>query len=47
MFDFRGKEYIDGYNFFFVVGLFDGFEVSGLIVVEFMNDNMFYFEGKG
>jgi hypothetical protein len=45
--DLRGNKYIDGHNFIFSAGLFEGFEVSGLIAAESMHDNMFYNEGKG
>ncbi|MBA6223801.1 YjbH domain-containing protein [Colwellia sp. MB02u-18] len=45
--DFRGNKYIDGHNFIFSAGLFKGFEVSGQIAANSMNDNFFYSEGKG
>lgn len=45
--DLRGQQYIDGYNYIFSAGLFDGFEVSGQIAAESMNDNLFYSEGGG
>lgn len=47
MLDLRGREYVDGHNFIFSAGLFDGLEVSGQIAAESMNDNLFYREGKG
>lgn len=45
--DVRGNEYVDGHNYIFSAGLFSGFEVSGLIAANSMNDNMFYSEGRG
>jgi hypothetical protein len=38
---------MDGHNFIFSAGLFDGLEVSGQIAANSMNDNMFYSEGRG
>jgi hypothetical protein len=45
--DLRGVQYMDGHNFIFSAGLFDGLEVSGQIAANSMNDNMFYSEGRG
>lgn len=45
--DLRGNKYMDGHNFIFSAGLFDGLEVSGQIAANSMNDNMFYSEGRG
>lgn len=45
--DLRGNEYIDGHNYIFSAGLFEGFEASGFIAAESMNDNLFYSEGEG
>eukprot|EP00764_Aduncisulcus_paluster_P015043 gnl/Carplike_NY0171/9380_a13097_159.p1 GENE.gnl/Carplike_NY0171/9380_a13097_159~~gnl/Carplike_NY0171/9380_a13097_159.p1 ORF type:complete len:161 (-),score=0.90 gnl/Carplike_NY0171/9380_a13097_159:23-505(-) len=47
MLDLRGGKYVDGHNFIFSAGLFDGLEVSGQIAAESMNDNLFYTEGRG
>ncbi|WP_462146616.1 YjbH domain-containing protein [Pseudoalteromonas gelatinilytica] len=47
MLDLRGRKYVDGHNFIFSAGLFDGLEVSGQIAAVSMNDNLFYTEGKG
>ena len=45
--DFRGRNYIDGHNFIFAAGLFEGLEVSGQISSSTMHDNMFASEGRG
>ena len=45
--DLRGTSYVDGHNYIFSAGLFDGFEVSGQIASNSMNDNLFYSEGRG
>ena len=45
--DLRGVKYLDGHNYIFSAGLFDGLEVSGQIAAESMHDNMFYNEGRG
>jgi len=45
--DLRGSQYLNGHNFIFSAGLFEGFEVSGLIAASSMHDNTFYEEGKG
>ncbi|WP_244369890.1 YjbH domain-containing protein [Pseudoalteromonas xiamenensis] len=44
--EFRGK-YVDGHNFNFTAGLFDGLEVAGKVAASSMNHNLFYSEGKG
>jgi hypothetical protein len=45
--DFVGERYIDGHNFIFSAGLFNGLEVSGQIASSSMHDNLFYSEGRG
>ncbi len=45
--DFRGTKYLDGHNFIFSAGLFNGLEVSGQIASSSMHDNTFYSEGRG
>ena len=45
--DFRGVEYVDGHNFIFSAGLFDGLEVSGQIASSTMHDNTYSIEGRG
>ena len=45
--DLRGVRYMDGHNYIFSAGLFDGLEVSGQIAANSMHDNMFYSEGRG
>ena len=45
--DLRGVKYLDGHNFIFSAGLFDGLEVSGQIAAETMHDNIFLSEGRG
>jgi len=42
----RGK-YVDGHNFTFSAGLFDGLEVSGRIASSSMHDIMFSYENRG
>ncbi|TMN92379.1 hypothetical protein CWB72_05585 [Pseudoalteromonas phenolica] len=44
--DYSGNEYIKGHNFIFSVGLFDEFEVSGLIATNSMHDNLFSYESN-
>ncbi|CAH9052960.1 hypothetical protein PSECIP111951_00724 [Pseudoalteromonas holothuriae] len=39
--DLRGAEYVDGHNFIFAAGVFDGLEVSGMIASSTMHDNLF------
>lgn len=46
MLDYRAVEYMDGHNFIFSAGLFDGLEVSGLIAANSMHDNMFSYKVK-
>ena len=41
MLDYRGSEYLDGHNFVFSAGLFEGLEVSGFIAANSMHDNFF------
>ncbi|KZN40495.1 hypothetical protein N474_06525 [Pseudoalteromonas luteoviolacea CPMOR-2] len=41
MLDYRGEEYLDGHNLVFSAGLFEGFEVSGLIASNSMQDSLF------
>ena len=45
--DLRGETYLDGHNFIFSAGLFEGFEASGFIASSSMHDNLFYKEGDG
>lgn len=45
--DFKGQRYLDGHNFIFSAGLFEGLEVSGQISSNSIHDNMFYSEGRG
>ena len=45
--DFKGNKYVDGHNFIFGAGLFDGLEASGQIAASSMNDNMYYSQGRG
>lgn len=45
--DLRGTKYLDGHNFIFSAGLFNGLEVSGQIASNSMHDNLFYSEGRG
>lgn len=45
--DLRARTYLDGHNFIFSAGLFEGFEASGLIASSSMHDNLFYKEGEG
>ncbi|ESP95142.1 YjbH domain-containing protein [Pseudoalteromonas luteoviolacea] len=42
MLDFRGNQYVDGHNFVFSAGIFDGLEVSGLVASNKMHENLFY-----
>ncbi len=44
--DVRGQAYVDGHNYIFSAGVFDGLEVSGVIASNTMHDNMFA-EGRG
>ncbi|NOU51758.1 YjbH domain-containing protein [Pseudoalteromonas sp. JBTF-M23] len=44
--DLRGAEYIDGHNFIFSAGVYDGLEVSGQIASTTMHDNMFEKKGQ-
>ncbi|TLX45085.1 hypothetical protein C1E24_20820 [Pseudoalteromonas phenolica] len=46
MLDYRGVNYVDGHNFAFSAGLFDGLEVSGFIAANSMHDNFFNTEVK-
>jgi hypothetical protein len=39
--NFRGDEYLEGYNYIFSVGLYEGLEVSGLAASNTMHDNFF------
>lgn len=39
--DFRNSLYLDGYNYAFTVGIYEGLEVSGLIASNTMHDNFF------
>ncbi|BBN80435.1 hypothetical protein PA25_04200 [Pseudoalteromonas sp. A25] len=43
--DLRGTKYIDGHNFIFSAGIYDGLEVSGQIASSTIHDSMF--ENKG
>ncbi|EWH04585.1 hypothetical protein AT00_17065 [Pseudoalteromonas lipolytica SCSIO 04301] len=45
--DFNGLQYVNGHNYIFSAGLFDGLEVSGQIASNSMHDNLFYSEGRG
>lgn len=45
--DFKGNKYVDGHNFIFSAGLFDGLEASGQIAASSMNDNLYYSQGRG
>ncbi|WMO14768.1 YjbH domain-containing protein [Pseudoalteromonas piscicida] len=45
--DLRGKKFVDGHNYAFSAGLFDGLEVGGFIAAETMHDNIFREEGRG
>ncbi|WP_462155366.1 YjbH domain-containing protein [Pseudoalteromonas piscicida] len=44
--DLRGERYVDGHNYIFAAGLFDGLEVSGQIAASSMHDNLFNAETK-
>ena len=44
--DQSGLKYVDGHNYIFSAGVFDGLEVSGVIASNTMHDNMFA-EGRG
>ncbi|MFC3033129.1 YjbH domain-containing protein [Pseudoalteromonas fenneropenaei] len=44
--EFRGK-YVDGYNFNFAAGLFEGLEVAGKIASSSMNHNLFSSQYRG
>ncbi|MGA4604076.1 YjbH domain-containing protein [Pseudoalteromonas maricaloris] len=44
--DLRGERYVDGHNYIFAAGLFDGLEVSGQIAASSMHDNLFNAEIK-
>lgn len=39
--DYRGSEFVDGHNYIFAAGLWQGLEVSGQIAANTMHDNMF------
>ncbi len=39
--DYRGNSYLDGHNFVFAAGLFEGLEISGAIASTTMHDNTF------
>ncbi|GEK09909.1 YjbH domain-containing protein [Pseudoalteromonas peptidolytica] len=45
--DLRGTKFVDGHNYAFSTGLFDGLEVGGFIAAETMHDNIFREEGRG
>ncbi|WP_440054141.1 YjbH domain-containing protein [Pseudoalteromonas sp. T1lg65] len=38
--DLRGQQYIDGHNFVFSAGVFDGLEINGMIASSTMHDNL-------
>jgi|GEM_PF-498988 len=39
--DYRGNSYLDGHNFIFAAGLFEGLEVSGMIASNTIHDDLF------
>ncbi|CAM4125170.1 YjbH domain-containing protein [Pseudoalteromonas byunsanensis] len=45
--DLSGQQYVDGHNYIFSAGIFDGLEVSGMIASNSMHDNLIVKKGEG
>jgi hypothetical protein len=44
--DHSGQKYVDGHNFIFSAGVFDGLEINGMIASSTMHDNLFLNHGE-